>query len=68
LEHFQAVRVDGTRRLGRLLIPDLRCTANDNELVVEFFLPKGAFATTVLRELMKVELSTEAELDGDDVT
>lgn len=67
LEHFQAVRVDGSRRLGRLLIPDLRCTVNATALVVEFFLPKGAFATTVLRELMKVELSTEAELDGEEV-
>lgn len=66
LDHFQTARVDGSRRLGRLLVPDLRCALMAEGLVVEFFLPKGAFATTVIRELMKVDLAETPEYDGED--
>lgn len=48
--------VEGTRRLGRLLLPDLETTASPDGLIISFMLPKGAFATTVLRELMKVDV------------
>jgi tRNA pseudouridine13 synthase len=68
LEHFQKARVDGTRRLGRLLSPDLQATCTEAGLVVQFFLPKGAFATTVLRELMKCDPAYAPELDGEDET
>lgn len=67
LEHFQAARVDGSRRLGRLLVPDLHSAMNEEGLVVEFFLPKGAFATTVLRELMKVDLAETPDFDGEEI-
>ncbi len=53
LEHLRRARVEGTRRLGRLLVPDLQLSIQEDGLMVEFALPKGAFATTVLREFMK---------------
>lgn len=57
LEQFDAADVKGTRRLGRLLLPDLTVTTVPRGLLVRFSLPKGAFATTVLREIMKANLS-----------
>jgi tRNA pseudouridine13 synthase len=70
MEHFEKFGIEGTRRLGRLLLPD--CSVESNEtlqgLTVSFALPKGAFATTILREIMKVDESRIAALedDGDD--
>lgn len=56
-EHWRRARAEGTRRLGRLLVPALKAEKGDEgSIVVEFFLPKGAFATTVLREIMKVDV------------
>ncbi len=70
LDHFQRAKIEGTRRLGRLLVPELHTKKVEDGLRFEFSLPKGAFATTVLRELMKVDLQTEfiAAIDtmGDD--
>jgi tRNA pseudouridine13 synthase len=70
LEDFRRVKVEGSRRLGRLLVPDLRTQSLENALIIEFFLPKGAFATTVLREFMKIDLLATSEFgpefDGDD--
>lgn len=78
INHLRRAKVDGTRRLGRLLIPDMtvktetnetsteqnnNSTAENGQLIIEFFLPKGAFATTVLREIMKVDLATVPEVD-----
>jgi tRNA pseudouridine13 synthase len=41
------------RRALRLIPENLRIkTAGDNELMVEFSLPTGAFATSVLREMV----------------
>ncbi len=55
LEELGRAGVKGTRRLGRLLVPDIRISEISEGLLVEFSLPKGAFATTVLREIMKNE-------------
>ncbi len=55
LEVFAQRHVEGTRRLGRLLIPDLTVTPAGDGLEISFMLPKGGFATTVMRELMKVD-------------
>lgn len=57
LKQFESVKVEGTRRLGRLLVPDLTVDPYPQGLVVSLTLPKGAFATTVLREIMKTEMS-----------
>lgn len=75
LAHLTAARVEGTRRLGRLLVGDLRARILDAppdgtgpSVVVEFQLPKGAFATTVMRELMKVDLAALPALADEEDT
>ncbi len=68
LDHFDAFGLEGTRRLGRLLLPD--CTVETNEelqgVTISFSLPKGAFATTILREVMKVDAAQIPEIDDED--
>lgn len=61
-ESMEKSGVSGTRRLGRLLVPDIKIEKCQEGLKLEFFLPKGAFATTVLREIMKNE-NQETEED-----
>ncbi|MGD1992933.1 MAG: tRNA pseudouridine(13) synthase TruD [Anaerolineae bacterium] len=46
-------RLSGTRRRGRLLLPDLIVEPHPAGLLFTFSLPKGAYATTVLREFTK---------------
>lgn len=51
---------------GWLLVPDLTLTVRGDAIVASFTLSKGAFATVVMRELMKVDddhLSVIAEDD-----
>lgn len=43
----------GDRRLGRLLIPDLTVNEAEGGLSFSFALPKGAYATSVMREFIK---------------
>ena len=68
MDALAAARVEGTRRMGRLLASDLQlATADDDDgLTLSFSLPKGAFATTLLREFMKVDLGQTPEFDTDD--
>ena len=53
LEKFRLAKIKGTRRLGRLLIRDLSVETKKDGILLLFSLPKGAFATTFLREIMK---------------
>jgi len=55
MEDLTRAHVEGTRRLGRLLVPDLSVTLDGDALVASFMLTKGAFATVVMREFMKVD-------------
>ncbi len=55
LEKLRLAKIKGTRRLGRLLIKDLLIESKPEGLLLTFSLPKGAFATNVLREIMKTE-------------
>jgi tRNA pseudouridine13 synthase len=68
MAHFDAIGMEGTRRMGRLLVSD--CTVAVNEplqgLTLSFSLPKGAFATTILREVMKVDEAQIPEFDDPD--
>jgi tRNA pseudouridine13 synthase len=66
VDDFQRVKVEGTRRLGRLLVTEMTLAVAPGEVTLAFFLPKGAFATTVLREFMKVELADAPEFDGEE--
>lgn len=63
LEHLHRAKADGTRRLGRLLVPDLTVSAAGDNLLVDFSLTKGAFATTILREIMKTDTANSADDD-----
>jgi tRNA pseudouridine13 synthase len=53
---LRKAKLDGSRRPGRLNLPDLRLTADERGLVFCFALPKGAYATTVLREFTRDEM------------
>jgi tRNA pseudouridine13 synthase len=66
LADFERARVEGTRRLGRLRLLDLTIEPAVDGLLASFSLPKGAFATTVLRELMKVEATDLGEDDDEE--
>jgi tRNA pseudouridine13 synthase len=66
LDDFARVRVEGGRRLGRLLLANIETDVGAEQLTLAFFLPKGAFATTVLREFMKVEPAPAPEFDGEE--
>ena len=57
-EQLASAGVEGTRRLGRLLVPDLVARKSAEGLTVSFSLPKGAFATTVMREIMKKDMDS----------
>ena len=63
LADFGRVRAQGSRRLGRLLVSELDVAPHEAGIAVAFFLPKGAFATTVLREVMKTDVAAYAALD-----
>ena len=49
---FQSTKLTGTRRMG-IIIPSIKAEQEDNGVRLQFTLPKGAFATIVLREFMK---------------
>ncbi|MCW4036623.1 MAG: tRNA pseudouridine(13) synthase TruD [Candidatus Bathyarchaeota archaeon] len=52
MEELGQLKVIGSRRLGRL-IPEIDVQAVERGLQLRFFLPKGAYATMVLREFLK---------------
>lgn len=45
--------LDGSRRRARLVLEDLELESHADGLLVTFSLPRGSYATTVLREIMK---------------
>jgi len=51
-EEFRKAKVNGTRRAG-IILPQISASSEEEGIRVKFSLPKGAFATIVLRELMK---------------
>ncbi len=50
---LRQARADGTRRPARLWLPAIDLTVVEQGLAVTFALPKGAYATVVLREFCK---------------
>lgn len=59
IEEFPAIDAAGTRRALRAPVRDLDATTGEDErgpfLELAFFLPKGAYATCLLREVMKAD-------------
>ncbi|MEW5725921.1 MAG: tRNA pseudouridine(13) synthase TruD [Thermodesulfobacteriota bacterium] len=45
--------LDGSRRPARLYLPEIPITPHDQGLLLQFDLPKGSYATTLLREFTK---------------
>jgi len=71
VQAFKKADVDGGRRFGRLLLDHIELDASELEadhggLWLRFTLPKGAYATVVLREFMKDEVILGEEDEGDD--
>ncbi|AZI42670.1 tRNA pseudouridine(13) synthase TruD [Deinococcus psychrotolerans] len=60
----------GDRRLIRIFMEDAALTPEEDGYTVSFALPKGSFATSVLRELMKTDVDAPdagtPDEDGDD--
>ena len=52
-QDWRRQRVKGTRRTGRLWMADLEITGTEAGVRCAFVLPKGSYATTLLREIMK---------------
>ncbi len=59
-EDLRRARVDGTRRPARLWLPEIELASDGQDLQVAFTLPKGAYATTVLREFIKSDQGLES--------
>jgi tRNA pseudouridine13 synthase len=53
-ELLDRAHLNGSRRRARLLLDDLTVEPHPDGLLLTFSLPKGSYATTVLREVMKV--------------
>jgi len=52
-EMLDRAHLNGSRRRARLLLDDLEVERHPDGLLFSFSLPKGSYATTVLREVMK---------------
>lgn len=58
----------GARRIARVALDGAEARQDAEGLVVAFSLPKGAYATTVLREIMKIDVDEPSELPHDEST
>jgi tRNA pseudouridine13 synthase len=62
---LKQARLGGSRRPARLLVDDLEITPHPQGLLFAFSLPKGAYATTLLREFLKGSQFTLPEDDAE---
>jgi len=58
---FARARLSGTRRAARIFVDDLEISEHPRGVRLRFSLPKGAYATTLLREVMKTETPPDAD-------
>ena len=58
MQDLRKFGIKGTRRLGRL-IPNIDAKVEKDGVKLSFTLPKGGYATTVLREYMKTDVYSE---------
>jgi len=58
LKWLDFARRRGDRRFSRLPLGETKLIENDDGLTIEFFLRRGSFATSILREIMKVEVDS----------
>lgn len=57
-EEIKEAKLTGTRRAG-IILPRIKIEQQSDGLTLEFSLPKGAFATIVLREIMKNDVNND---------
>lgn len=65
LTDFQRAKLKGSRRPVRFVPENLAWSSQGESLLVEFFAPKGSYATMLLRELMKSDGGLDETADGD---
>lgn len=63
---FKAGKVWGSRRPARLFAKDLRYGLAPDGMIFTFDLPKGAYATTILREFLKTDPAELPSMDDGD--
>ena len=64
-EETVASVLEGKRRIARLPVPDVQVSQHEEGVLFEFSLPVGCYATSVLREFAKCDLSSTCD-SGDD--
>jgi tRNA pseudouridine13 synthase len=60
---LRQAQLTGTRRRGRVFVSDLQIEPRSSGIVFTFSLPKGSYATTLLREFSKSEVDLGDESD-----
>jgi tRNA pseudouridine13 synthase len=65
VESLSRARLSGSRRDARLFVKDLTIETHPKGLSFTFALPKGAYATTVMREFMKSGLAYPDPPEGE---
>lgn len=63
LSMLAKARLEGTRRAGRIFVDDIEVESVDVGLRLSFALPKGSYATNVLREFMKSAVALAEDED-----
>jgi tRNA pseudouridine13 synthase len=66
LEDFRPVKAKGTRRFLRYRPEGLTWRVEGGSLLLSFFAPKGAYATMLLREVMKTGVGPDADEDEEE--
>ena len=66
LEDFRPAKLKGSRRPVRYLPEELTWRCDGDVFTVEFFAPKGAFATMLLRELLKAEAEPDETAEAEE--
>jgi len=61
LKWVNFARRRGDRRFSRLPMGETKIIEQDDGLTIEFFLRRGSFATSILREIMKVEVDSKVD-------
>ena len=65
VETLKRARLNGSRRVARLFMADLKIEKHPQGVCFAFSLPKGSYATTLMREFMKSEEGLADPTDGE---
>jgi len=65
VETLNRARLNGSRRTARLFVGDLEIEEHPRGVCFAFSLPKGAYATTLMREFMKSDEGLPDPTEGD---